>query len=97
MREFGSLAVLADVNFFFIPSILAQKESRREPPSGWGAFKFIPCFLADARPLAFKPPFGFLPSFLCHAGDLAIEHRNFGACGQNYIHTILKQNPLTGN
>jgi hypothetical protein len=25
--------------------------------------------------LAFKPPFGFLPSFLCHAGDLAIKHR----------------------
>ena len=25
MREFGSLAVLDDVNFFFIPFILAQK------------------------------------------------------------------------
>jgi len=78
MRESGSLAVLGDVNFFFIPSILAQKESRREPPSGWGGFKFIPCFLAEARPLAFKPPLGFLPSFLCHAGLLAIEHRKSG-------------------
>jgi hypothetical protein len=28
--------------------------------------------LAEARPLAFKPPLGFLPSFLCHAGLLAI-------------------------
>jgi hypothetical protein len=25
--------------------------------------------------LAFKPPFGFLPSFLCHAGVLAIYYR----------------------
>jgi hypothetical protein len=39
MRLFGSFAVLAEVNFFFIPVILAQKESRREPPSGWGRFK----------------------------------------------------------
>ena len=78
MRESGSLAVLVDVNFFFIPSILAQKESRREPPSGWGGFKFMPCFFAEARPLAFKPPLGFLPSFLCHAGDLAIYDFQFG-------------------
>jgi hypothetical protein len=28
--------------------------------------------LADARPLALRPPFGFLPSFLVQAGDLAI-------------------------
>jgi hypothetical protein len=28
--------------------------------------------LAEARPLAFKPPFGFFPSFLCHAGDFAM-------------------------
>ena len=39
MRLFGSFAVLDEVNFFFIPVILAQKESRREPPSGWGRFK----------------------------------------------------------
>jgi hypothetical protein len=38
MRLFGSFAVLDEVSFFFIPVILAQKESRREPPSGWGAF-----------------------------------------------------------
>jgi hypothetical protein len=28
--------------------------------------------------LAFKPPFGFLPSFLVHAGDLAIYDFQFG-------------------
>jgi hypothetical protein len=39
MRLFGSLAVFAEVSFFFIPVILAQKESRREPPSGCGLFK----------------------------------------------------------
>jgi len=38
MRLSGSFAVFEEVNFFFIPVILAQKESRREPPSGWGAF-----------------------------------------------------------
>jgi hypothetical protein len=27
--------------------------------------------------LAFKPPFGFLPSFLCHAGLLAIYDFQF--------------------
>ena len=70
MRLFGSLAVLAEVSFFFIPVILAQKESRREPPSGWGAFS--PGFpglaaLYEALPFAFRPPLGFLPSFLVHA------------------------------
>jgi len=78
MRESGSFAVSALVNFFFMPLILAQKESRREPPSGWGGFKFMPCALAEARPLAFKPPLGFLPSFLVHAGDLAIGYFQFG-------------------
>ena len=34
MRESGSLAVLALVSFDFMPSILAQKESRLLPPSG---------------------------------------------------------------
>jgi hypothetical protein len=29
--------------------------------------------LAEARPFAFRPPLGFLPSALCHAGDLAIS------------------------
>jgi hypothetical protein len=48
---------LDEVNFSFIPDILAQKLFFLDPPSGWGAFKFIPSFFADARPLAFKPPF----------------------------------------
>jgi hypothetical protein len=78
MRESGSLAVFALVSFFFMPLILAQKESRREPPSGWGRFKFMPCAFAEARPLAFKPPFSDFPSFLCHAGDLAIVNRQMG-------------------
>jgi hypothetical protein len=34
--------------------------------------------LAEARPLAFKPPLGFLPSLRCHAGLLAIKHRKSG-------------------
>jgi len=71
------LAVFSLVNFFFIPVILAQKESRRAPPSGWGGFKFMPCFFAEARPLAFKPPLGFLPSFLVHAAVLAIYDFQF--------------------
>ena len=75
IRLFGSLAVLAEVSFFFIPVILAQNESLRDPPSGCGAFK--PGFpglaaLYDALPFAFSPPLGFFPSFLVHAGDLAI-------------------------
>jgi hypothetical protein len=32
--EFGSFAVFSLVNFFFMPVILLQKESRRGPPSG---------------------------------------------------------------
>jgi hypothetical protein len=35
---FGSLAVLAEVSFFFMPDIRAQNDFLREPPSGWGAF-----------------------------------------------------------
>ena len=77
MRLSGSFAVLADVNFAFMPVILAQKEFFRDPPSGWGGFKFIPSFFADARPLAFKPPFGFFPSLRCHAGLLAILGHRF--------------------
>jgi len=78
MRESGSLAVFSLVNFFFMPPILAQNESLREPPSGWGGFKFMPCFFAEARPLAFNPPVGLFPSFLCHAAVLAICYFQFG-------------------
>jgi hypothetical protein len=75
IRLFGSLAVLALVNFFFMPVILAQNDFLREPPSGCGAFKpGLPGLAAlyDALPLAFSPPFGFFPSLRCHAGVLAI-------------------------
>lgn len=80
MRLLGSLAVLADVSFFFIPDILAQKDFLREPPSGCGALS--PGFpglalLYEARPLAFKPPLGFLPSLRVQAGDLAILSLRF--------------------
>lgn len=72
MRESGSRAVSLLVSFFFMPSIRAQKLSRRAPPFGCGGFRFMPCALADARPLAFRPPFGFLPSLRCQAGVFAI-------------------------
>jgi hypothetical protein len=78
IRLLGSLAVLEEVSFFFMPSIRAQNDFFLGPPSGCGALS--PGFpglaaLYEALPLAFKPPFGFLPSLRCHAGDLAIEHR----------------------
>jgi hypothetical protein len=38
IRLFGSFAVLDEVSFFFIPSILEQKDFFLAPPSGWGAF-----------------------------------------------------------
>jgi hypothetical protein len=37
IRLLGSLAVLAEVSFFFIPDILAQNDFLRGPPSGCGA------------------------------------------------------------
>ena len=63
--------------FFFIPDILAQNEAFLPAASlvlglGAGGFRFIPCAFALARPLAFRPPAGSFPSFLVHAGDLAI-------------------------
>ena len=98
MREFGSLAVFSEVSFFFIPLILAQKESRLLPPSGWGGFKFMPCFLAEARPLAFNPPSGFLPSLRVHAADLAIAHRDAdGRCSHSGVpNAVGKQDSFTG-
>jgi hypothetical protein len=78
--EFGSLAVLAEVNFDFIPHIRPQKDLRLPAALGdllasaflTGGLRFIPAALADALPLAFKPPLGFLPAFLCQAGLFAI-------------------------
>jgi hypothetical protein len=79
--EFGSLAVFAEVFFAFIPHILPQNDLRRPADLGdlaasaflTGGLRFIPCALALARPLALRPPFGFLPSALCQAGVAIIS------------------------
>jgi hypothetical protein len=78
--EFGSLAVLLEVFLAFIPHIRPQKDLRLAADLGdlaasaflTGGLRFIPAALAEARPFAFRPPFGFLPSALCHAGVFAI-------------------------
>jgi hypothetical protein len=52
-----------------IPPILAQNDLRLAAAFGdflacladTGGLRFMPCALADARPLAFNPPLGFLP------------------------------------
>jgi hypothetical protein len=83
--EFGSLAVFAEVSLDFIPHIRPQKDLRRPADLGdlaasaflTGGLRFIPCALAEARPLALRPPLGFLPSALCHAGDFAIYLADF--------------------
>lgn len=77
MRLSGSFLVFSDVSLAFMPDIRAQNDFRLAASFsvfgfGAGGFKFIPCFFAEARPLALRPPLGFFPSFLCHAGDLAI-------------------------
>jgi hypothetical protein len=77
--EFGSLAVLADVSLDFIPHIRPQKDLRLAADLGdflasaffTGGLRFIPCALADALPLAFNPPLGFLPSLRVHAALFA--------------------------
>jgi len=70
---------------FFIgpgmPPILAQKDLRRAADLGdlaacladTGGLSVPPvCALYEARPLAFSPPLGFLPSLRCHAAVVAI-------------------------
>jgi hypothetical protein len=83
--ELGSLAVLALVSFFFIPDILLQKDLRLlaallpgfnlEGLVVTAVFNLLPglAFLYEATPLAFSPPEGFFPSFLCHAGVAIIS------------------------
>jgi hypothetical protein len=78
--EFGSLAVLLEVFFAFIPHIRPQKDLRLPAAAGdlaaaaflTGGFRFIPCALAEALPTALRPPLGFLPAALCQAGDFGI-------------------------
>ena len=51
----------------------ARKLARRGlSPFFTGALRFMPCALADALPLALRPPDADLPSLRCQAGDLAI-------------------------
>ena len=100
MRLSGSLAVLALVSFFFMPLILAQKESRLLPPSGWGAFNpGLPglALLYEARPFAFKPPLGFLPSLRVHAADLAIKHRDVRVGTKEKTYAVVGKNAFAGN
>ena len=57
----------------------------------------MPWAFAEALPLAFKPPFGSLPSLRVHAAVLAIENV-YRCCGGSFnIYSILSQNALTGN
>jgi len=63
------------------PPILAQKDLRRAADLGdlaaclaeTGGFRVPPVWaLYEARPLAFNPPLGFLPSFLVHEAVFGI-------------------------
>jgi hypothetical protein len=75
-RLSGFLA--ASGNILACPADLAQNDFRLAASAGvfgFGAGGFSPglpglALLYEARPLAFKPPLGFLPSDLVHAGDL---------------------------
>lgn len=80
-----------------MPLIRAQKESRRFPPSGCGGFRFIPWAFAEARPLAFRPPLGFLPSLRVHAGDLAIVQSHRSSTARVTVDAVDSTNALTGN
>lgn len=58
-----------------IPPIRARKDARRGlSPDFTGAFRFIPSALAEARPLALRPPSGFFPALVCQVDDLAMLH-----------------------
>ena len=61
----------------FMFPMRARKDARRGlSPDLTGRFKFMPWARAERRPASFKPPFGFLPAFLCQAGVLATTHRS---------------------
>jgi hypothetical protein len=89
LRNASALRVGLPLGFFIgpgIPPIRAQKDLRRAADLGdfaacladTGGLRVPPvCALYEARPLAFKPPSGFLPAFLCHAADLAITFYPF--------------------
>ncbi len=83
--EFGSLAVFAEVSLLFIPHIRPQNDLRRAADLGdflasaflTGGLRFIPCALAAARPLALRPPLGFLPSALLATLDISVNCKAF--------------------
>ena len=81
MRLFGSLAVLDDVFFFFMPSMRAQNDLRLAADLALlaasafltGGFRLPPVDrLYEARPAALRPPLGFLPAARVQAGVLAV-------------------------
>lgn len=77
MRLSGSFAVSSLVSFFFIPSMRAQKESRRDPPSGWGGLRFASFSrLYEARPAALRPPSGSWPSLRVHSSERNLRIRS---------------------
>ena len=79
--ESGSLAVLAEVSFAFIPFILEQNDfllfDALDPFFNLdglvvtAVLSLDPGFAAryEATPFALSPPESLFPSFLCHAGD----------------------------
>ena len=77
MRLSGSAAFAEPVSLRFIPVILLQNDSLREPPSGCGLLMSWPSAFRDARPFAFNPPSGFFPSFRVQAGDFGIGFSHF--------------------
>ena len=83
----GSLAVLADVNFFFIPLILAQNDALRLFPTFLlGALRLDPGFSLsyDFLPFSLSPPDLFFPSFLVHAADSTYKN----GCPGSYLETL---------
>jgi hypothetical protein len=80
---FGSFAVFALVNFFFMPIMREQKDFLRAACCGdlWAKARFTGgfspglsgfCLLYAARPASLRPPEGFFPSLRCQAGLLDI-------------------------
>ena len=83
MRNASALRVGRPLESFIgpgMPDILAQNDVCRAFALGdlaaclsdTGGFRFMPWALADARPLAFSPPLGFLPSLRVHAAVLGV-------------------------
>jgi hypothetical protein len=77
-HAFSDKANLVGSPFFSIgPGMLpirARNDALRGlSPELTGGFKFMPSALAEALPLAFKPPSGFLPSLRCQAAVISFS------------------------